>query len=320
MRRKQVPVMQEVAFFQFQDFAGGQFDVRHGDVFFLLAPQSVAEILCIEGVPPCPCQDELDGIVLDGHFALFENSLDECAVAVFPDLVQGQGLCAGIEGAVRIVEHLAEHSPAASGKKEDGVAHSLHLRPEEGFDVLFGVVGDLLEFVDGDDGFLMLVFQELEQGFQGALLLLLRIEVKGYLRGTGQRIEGEYGAESFQDLHEPFSGRGFLREGSENRFGELIDEFVQVQSGVNIRIQGRISFGLRFLQGVEDQSRFSVFTGGVQGRVHLVPDVLQQCIGLRLPVAEILFGPVSSDDKWVEGDGHGAPFSTKIGFFFDSRK
>lgn len=134
---------------------------------------------------------EFGGTGEDFAAGFAELGADEGHVFVFDNPVQIQLLSAVIERFSGRVEHVLQDVPIAPRKDESAVVHLLDVGAQECFDILFGILVNLLEFVDGEDAGEVGFFQVVEDFFQGEFrgADVAKLDVEG--GGAGEGIVAE---------------------------------------------------------------------------------------------------------------------------------
>ena len=151
----------------------------------------VKEVVDVVGVAFEEVVGESGGSGEDFAAGFAELGADERYVLFFGNPVQIQLFGAVVEGFCGRMEHVFQDVPVASRKDKPTVVHLLDVGAKQGFDVLFGVLVDLLEFVDGEDAGEIGLFQIVEDFLQGEFRVVDVAEPDVEGRDAGEGVVAE---------------------------------------------------------------------------------------------------------------------------------
>ena len=172
---------------------------------------------------------------------------------------------------------------------------------QQGFDVFFGIVSDLLEFVETDDAGLVGLFQNLENFLKGELRVVDVAERKAESGHSCRGVETEVGTERFQRLHEP--KRHFLTfapECAKYLTTKCICKFAKACGMEDVDVKAIIIRAKRLLVVAElDEFRFAHASWRHEANVFAVGEHSYELFALFFPVTKIFRRNISADNEWI---------------------
>ena len=205
------------------------------------------------------------------------------------------------EGALCRNEHLVHHVLLATSEDEIDVGHELDIGSQQRFGVGSGVVGDLLELVNGDVAPFARLLQVLKDAAQ-RLLLLVDCDVERERRHAGLGIKGHCWPEIAEKLRDFSQGRLSRRiQFAQHVLGQQLHELLQALGGHDVDVDAaHIRLLLLDLgKHMVDESSFTDPAGGYQSDVALIVEAIHHFAGLFLAVTKVLCTLVSIGYKRI---------------------
>ena len=105
-------------------------------------------------------KNKVKRIIRDFPLIGFKQFVDKLAVFIRINFVQFYGLRTGENGTFDMMKHLREQVGAAAAENKAHIFEFLNLRAQHGFDIFFGILGDLLKLVHRHHDELILAIKE----------------------------------------------------------------------------------------------------------------------------------------------------------------
>ena len=173
--------------------------------------------------------DITKALIVNAFARFVEQSADESRIDIKRNLVKFKSVSTLIEWSRRRTEHLGHNASLAARKHKVAVLHLLDIATQQRFNILFGVMRDLLELVDGHDARLVGSVEIVENLLQSEFGISDVAQFHAKRRTTVQSVDADGATQRFQGLYEafckPFSSRNKLFIDTSS---QIIGEFPQV--------------------------------------------------------------------------------------------
>ena len=177
----------------------------------------------------------------------------------------------------------------------------LDMAAQQGFNVLFGIVGDLLELVETDDARLVGLLQSLEDFLKREFGIMHIAERKTEGGHSRQGVETEVGTERLQRLHKPKRHLlAFVFQGTKYLTAKSVGELAKTCGVKDVDVEAVIIGAKRFLVVAKlDEFRLAHTSRRHEANILAVGEHLDEFLALFFPVAEVFRRNIAVDDEWI---------------------